>query len=150
MKKTKFLALFFCLLTALIVTSCTESVPNQQTVTAAGKTVTVQILEPKEVNMLIQKNKGNPDFAIIDVRTPEEFDSGHIEGAININYHSDNFVATLEKLDKNKLYLVYCRTGRRSADTVSLMVRLGFTNILRFAGDIVRWRSEGLPLTSKQ
>lgn len=135
---------------ALIVTSCTQSVPNQQTVTAAGKTVTVQILEPKEANMLIQKNKGNPDFVIIDVRTPEEFDSGHIEGAININYHSDNFVATFEKLDKNKLYLVYCRTGRRSADTVSLMVRLGFTNILRFAGDIVRWRSEGLPLTSKQ
>ncbi len=137
------------LLLAFFAVACTQSVPGQQTVATAGKTIVIKILEPKETQALIQKNKDSTDFVILDVRTPEEFESGHIEGALNINYHSEDFVASLDKLDKNKLYLVYCRTGRRSSDTVSVMVRLGFTSILRFAGDIVRWRSEGLPLVKE-
>ena len=135
-----------CLLLAFFAAACSQSVPGQQTVSTAGRTVTINILEPKEAQALIQKNKGSAGFVILDVRTPEEFESGHIEGAVNINYHSEDFVASLDKLDKNRQYLVYCRTGRRSADTVSVMVRIGFTNILRFAGDIVRWKSEGLPV----
>lgn len=134
------------LLTAFFAVACTQGAPGPQTVTTAGRTITINILEPKETQALIQKNKGNADFVILDVRTPEEFESGHIEGALNINYHSEDFTASLDRLDKGKLYLVYCRTGRRSADTVSVMVRLGFTNILRFTGDIIRWKSEGLPV----
>lgn len=134
------------LLTAFLAVACTQGVPGPQTVTTEGKTITINILEPKEAQALIQKNKGNPDFVILDVRTPDEFAGGHIEGAVNIDYNSEGFVADLDKLDKNKLYLVYCRTARRSSDTVSVMVRLGFTNILRFIGDITRWKSEGLPV----
>jgi len=141
-------AMFMLLpITALLFAgACAESVPGRQQVVAEGRTTVIKILEPKEAYALIQKNNINPDFVILDVRTPEEYESGHIEGAININYHSDDFVADLGKLDRSKTYFVYCRSGRRSADTVSIMVRLGFGNILRVAGDILRWKSEKLPL----
>lgn len=137
------------LLTAFLAAACTQSAPGPQTVTTAGKTVTINILEPKEAEAFIRKNKDNPDFVILDVRTPDEFASGHIEGSLNIDYNSEGFVADLDRLDKNKLYLVYCRTARRSSDTVNVMVRLGFTKILRFVGDITRWKSEGLPVTKE-
>lgn len=104
------------------------------------------VLAPKDAFAVIQANRGNPSFGLIDVRTPEEFESGHIEGAININYHDDGFVDALDKLDKSKTYFVYCRTGRRSSDAVGIMKRQGFKDVYRIDGDIVRWRSEGLPL----
>jgi len=110
------------------------------------QTVIIKILPPKEAFELIQKNTGNKNFVIIDIRTPEEFASGHIQGAINMNYHSDTFIDDLNKLDKTRTYLVYCRTGRRSSDGVSIMIRLGFKDIYRIQGDIVRWKAEGLPV----
>lgn len=110
------------------------------------KTV-IKRFAPKEAFELIQKNSKNPDFVILDIRTPEEFESGHIERAININYHNDTFVEDLNKLDKNKTYLVYCRTGRRSGDAVGIMTKQGFKELYRTDGDIVKWKSEGLPVT---
>ncbi len=114
------------------------------------KITIIKTFEPKEAMELIQKNANNPNFVILDIRTPEEFDSGHIAGAININYHSDSFIEDLDKLDKSKTYLVYCRTGRRSGDAVSIMTRLGFKEIYRIKGDIVKWKSEGLPVVTKR
>ncbi|OPY70535.1 MAG: putative adenylyltransferase/sulfurtransferase MoeZ [Syntrophorhabdus sp. PtaU1.Bin050] len=113
---------------------------------AKGQVTTIKKLNPKDAYELIQKNKGNPNFVIIDIRTPEEFESGHIEDAANMNYHSDTFVDDLNKLDKDKTYLVYCRTGRRSSDAVSIMARQGFKDIYRIDGDIVKWKAEGLPV----
>jgi len=110
------------------------------------QTTIIKKLAPKEALELIQKNSKNPGFVILDVRTPEEFESGHIEGAININYHTDTFIEDLNKLDKNKSYLVYCRTGRRSGDTVGIMTKQGFKELYRTDGDIVKWKSEGLPV----
>jgi len=101
---------------------------------------------PKDAYELIQKNRGNPDFVLIDIRTPEEFMSGYIEGAVNINYHDNDFIEKLDKLDKNKTYLIYCRTGRRSSDTLSVMKKLKFNEVYRILGDIVRWKAENLPL----
>jgi rhodanese-related sulfurtransferase len=101
---------------------------------------------PKDAYELIQQNKGNPDFVLIDIRTPEEFMSGYIEGAVNINYHDNDFIEKLDKLDKNKTYLIYCRTGRRSSDTINIMKKLKFNEVYRILGDIVRWKAEKLPL----
>lgn len=112
----------------------------------AGKAAIIKKLSPKEAFELIQMNKTKPDFVILDVRTPEEFESGHIEGAININYHSEAFVGDLDKLAKNKIYLVYCRTGRRSSDTVDIMTRQGFKELYRIDGDIIKWKALDLPV----
>lgn len=105
-----------------------------------------RLMSPTEAFGLIQKNKGNPQFVVLDVRTPEEFKSGRIEGAINIDINSNAFKDGIGKLDRGKTYLVYCRTGRRSGEAVKIMRDLGFRNLLRFEGDIVKWRAEKLPL----
>lgn len=107
------------------------------------------LMKPSDAFALIQKNKGNPQFVLLDVRTPEEFKAGHIEGAVNVNFNGSAFREEIGKLDRGKTYLVYCRTGRRSAEAVRIMRDLGFIRILQFEGDIVRWQAENLPLVKK-
>jgi rhodanese-related sulfurtransferase len=112
----------------------------------SSKVAAGELLDPKDAFGLIQKNKTNPNFVVLDVRRPDEYSSGHIESAININYESGGFKTELLELDKKKTYLVYCRTGRRSGQAVRLMKELGFENIIRMKGDILKWQSENLPL----
>ena len=69
-----------------------------------------------------------PDVVVLDVRTPEEFKSGHIPNAINIDIYSDYFRADISALDKSKSYAVYCRSGKRSVDASSEMDLTGFKN----------------------
>jgi rhodanese-related sulfurtransferase len=107
----------------------------------------IEDITPQEAFTLIQNNKNNPDFVIIDVRTAEEFAEGHIENAINIDYHSETFREELNKLDKNKTYLVYCASGGRSAAALDIMQELGFREAYNMLGGINQWTAEGLPTT---
>jgi rhodanese-related sulfurtransferase len=113
---------------------------------ALAKSGAEGLLKPQEAFALIQKNRDNPDFVVLDVRTPDEFKSGHIEGALNIDYNSGGFKTELAELDKKKTYFVYCRTGRRSGEAVRIMKDLGFSNIVRMEGDILKWQAANLPL----
>ena len=97
---------------------------------------------------LIQSNKGNPDFIIIDVRTLEEFNAGHIDKAIVIDYYSPDFKQKLNELERNKQYLIYCRTGGRSAAASKIMKELGFRTVYNMAGGITEWKAEGLPVVN--
>ena len=92
---------------------------------------------------LIYENKGNSDFLILDVRTPEEFLDEHIENAININYYSGSFKKDLGNLDKEKIYLVYCRSGNRSEITLQMMKDFDFREAYNLLGGINKWKSEG-------
>ncbi len=67
---------------------------------------------------------------IIDVRTVQEFNSGHLEGAVNYNVEDGTLLRALSGLDPNGSYVVYCRTGRRSAVAVEQMTAAGFSNIV--------------------
>ncbi len=107
----------------------------------------VQVLEPKDALSRIQKNKGNGQFVILDVRTADEFRGGHIGNAINIDYHGTGFRDRLSKLDREKTYLVYCRSGSRSGAAVRAMRSLSFASIYRIAGDMGKWQSQNLPLS---
>lgn len=66
------------------------------------QTQVIKNITPEEAHVLIEKNKNNPNFVILDVRTPEEFAEGHIENAVTLDYYSENFRDDLNKLDKNK------------------------------------------------
>jgi len=94
---------------------------------------------------LIQENEGNRNFVIIDVRTPEEFADGHLDNALNINLNSGTFSTDISKLDKNKTYLIYCRSGNRSAKAASIMGNLGFREVNDMGG-IIDWTAEGFPV----
>ncbi|TET17656.1 MAG: rhodanese-like domain-containing protein [Dehalococcoidia bacterium] len=118
----------------------------------AGKEIETptQIIEditPQEAFILIQDNLDNPDFVIIDVRTPEEFADEHIEKAINIDFLSETFRDELNTLDKNKTYLIYCRSGGRSGNALDIMAELNFREVYNMSGGIDQWKAEGLPTT---
>ena len=80
-------------------------------------------------------------YTIIDVRTPEEFEEGHIEGAQNINVKSEAFVAEIENLPKSDTLLIYCRTGKRSIYAAQVMVSFGFQKIYDLDG-FLNWKTE--------
>jgi len=109
---------------------------------------TLQVLDvtSQEAFDLIQKNHGNPDFIILDVRTSSEFQDRHIEGALNIDVNLPSFSEELEQLDRNGTYLVYCRSGNRSRTALAIMDDLGFTRIYHLTNGITEWVDAGLPV----
>jgi len=82
-------------------------------------------LNPK---LFMSKLKSSEDCVIIDVRTPEEFNSGHISKAINISYLSEDFWDRLKAYSPTKYFFIYCRSGRRSIRACTLMRNGGFDN----------------------
>jgi rhodanese-related sulfurtransferase len=120
---------------------------TMRTAESRSQTQIFSDVTPKEAYTLIQKNKANPKFVILDVRTPKEFASGHIEGAINLDYNAPTFKDDLNGLDKTKMYLIYCRTARRSRGALDMMRELEFREVYHMLGGIARWTSEGLPTT---
>ncbi len=103
-------------------------------------------LEPMAAADLIAANVAAADFVLLDVRTPEEFVAGHIAGAANLDFYRADFATALAGLDRDARYLVYCRSGNRSASTVSLMHDLGFATVYEVNGGVIDWQADGLPL----
>jgi rhodanese-related sulfurtransferase len=92
---------------------------------------------------LIQENAANPNFVILDVRTPAEYTAGHIEKAVNIDYEAANFESEIDKLDRAKKYMVYYRTGNRSRSAVNIMKDMGFQDINHLYNGIAEWIAAG-------
>lgn len=99
----------------------------------------------KEAYEIIKSIKNNPEIVILDVRTEKEFKSGYIENAKNLDFYASNFKEELNKLDRNKTYLVFCRSGNRSGQTLDIMKNLGFKKAINIGG-IIEWLDAGLPL----
>jgi rhodanese-related sulfurtransferase len=88
-----------------------------------------------------------PDgLVILDIRTPEEFAAGHIDGAVNIDYYAPDFRDSLDALDKDVPYVMYCRSGNRSSDARTIMADLEFTEVYELDGGVVAWNQAGYPL----
>ena len=116
------------------------------TTTSPTETLIAENITPEEAFALIQANQQNPDFVIIDVRTPEEFATGYLENAVNIDYYSAAFSDEIKTLDKNRTYLIYCRSGARSGQALALMAVLHFTEVYDISGGITAWQAAGLPV----
>ena len=95
-------------------------------------------ISPKEAHEKIG------EFIIIDARTPEEFRSGHIRGALNLNVSLQSFGSEISKLDKSKKYLVYCNAGNRSFYASTMMSNAGFGDVFNLQGGIFEWERNGL------
>jgi len=81
------------------------------------------------------------EITVIDVRTPGEYQRGHVEGAILINFNENGFQEKIAALDPSKSYLVYCHSGGRSSGAVKVMSKLGFTKVYH----LYHGASGGLP-----
>ncbi|UCC90837.1 MAG: hypothetical protein JSW24_01375, partial [Dehalococcoidia bacterium] len=119
-----------------------EGLPTiQETPPQISESITAQ-----EAFALIQENQDNPDFVIIDIRTPEEFAQWHVEDAINIDYRSDTFRDELDELDRDKTYLIYysCACGNIDKKALDMMAELGFKEVYKISGGLTQQKWEGL------
>jgi len=106
----------------------------------------LQNINPQEAYQIILENKSNSDFQILDVRTLREYQAGHLKDSTLINFYDADFSEKLNQLDKNKTYLIYCRSGNRSGRTLSLAKRLGFKKVYNMLQGMNGWSREGLPV----
>ena len=102
-------------------------------------------IEPDKVYDLLSKNNKNNSI-LLDVRTEEEFIESKINNSLNIDFYSDNFKISILSLDKSKTYYVYCRSGRRSLNTVEFMRENGFKESYNVDGGIIKWVDLKIPL----
>lgn len=97
----------------------------------------------KQANAQLQKDK---KIIVLDVRTPEEFNQGHIKGALNIDVYQSDAISKIDKLNKNTKYLVYCRTRNRSGYVVEHMMKSGFKNVYQMVDGFPGWEVNKLPV----
>lgn len=95
----------------------------------------IQVLTPMEFKL---KNEGQ-NTQLVDVRTPKEFNSGHIKGAKNIDFFSGRFHVEFDKLNKEKPLYIYCRSGSRSRQASKKLFAMGFTMIYDLQGGILNY-----------
>ena len=103
-------------------------------------------ITPKKAFSLVNENKNNSNFAILDVRTPIEYHDGHVEGSKNIDYKAKDFTKVVGEMDKNKTYILYCKSGVRSVKSYNIMKKLNFTDVYNIEGGIKGWIKNGLPI----
>lgn len=109
---------------------------------------TLETISPQQAAALVRNGQGSADFVILDVRTPAEYQSGHLAGAVLIDYSAPSFADNLQKLDKSKTYLVYCRSGNRSGRALALFEKLGFQRVYNMAQGVNGWKKAGFTLTT--
>jgi len=115
---------------------------------ADGQTNQYTSVTAAEAQDLIQAHADDPNFVILDVRTPAEFAAGHIADAINIdvNANSPSFANAVSSLEKSRSYLVYCGSQHRSPAAISIMQQQGFASLYEITGGLAQWQAAGLPL----
>ena len=123
--------LVFLLLAVMMLTACGQDKENDQGAVYVNITA-------EEAKQIMDSEEG---YIILDVRTQEEYDQGHIPGAILIPDTEIKAKAEEVLTDKDQLILVYCRSGRRSKLAAEALVELGYTNIKEFGG-IIDWPYE--------
>ena len=120
-----------------ILSSCSSLSINDSTI----KKVNVHTAR----DLLYQENR----VVILDVRTPEEYGLGHIQGALNVNVMDEEFANEIAKLGRNQTYIVHCAAnakGGRTDKSLKIMKNLGFNNLLDMSGGISKWIQEGNPI----
>ncbi len=135
------LAIATLTLTACGQTTETESAPATETTSpeAQAEEGVVMTVGPEEFSMMMAEEPGQ----LIDVRTPGEFNSGHLEGATMIDYNSSDFASQVEALDRSETVYVYCRSGGRSGRSAAILHDMGFTKVVDLSGGITAWESAG-------
>lgn len=89
------------------------------------------------------------DIVLIDVRSLDEYSSGHIRGALNIDVNSPGFEEKVDALDKSTTYVVYCYSGRRSAKSSDIMIDRGFESVYNALGGISEWTNQGYEVVTE-
>lgn len=137
-RKITFL-LFFSL---LLLQACSQTANNNAQ--EAQKPIS-ELIGPEEFKQKMLQEPG----ILLDIRTASEQKKGIIPTAQCIDFFSDNFEASINKLDKSKTYYIYCASGGRSSEAAELMIKNGFVHVVDLDGGIKRWKEANLPIEVK-
>ena len=105
-----------------------------------------ELLNSPEINIISESDFveiQDSDYTLIDVRTQDEFDLGHIDSAINLDFYSETFQNDILSLPKNETIVLYCRTNKRSRKTANILKENGFREISVLDGGITEWVKNG-------
>jgi len=105
----------------------------------------VEDVSLEEAFILMEDNRGRDDFIIVDLRSTEEYASGHIEDAINLDYSSPDFLEALGELNREGVYLIYSHGDEVSGQVLDTMAGLGFTEVYNMIGGMEHWEEISLP-----
>lgn len=94
----------------------------------------------------MRERAGDPSFVLLDVRTGGEHRAERLAGSVNLDFRSPTFREEAARLDRDKTYLVYCRTGNRSSGSVKILRELGFRDVRHLSGGISAWTRAGNPV----
>lgn len=115
-----------------------------------GMNSIAQTVEKDSINVIsiseFEKMSSKKKNMVIDVRTPEEVAEGHLPSALNINFLGENFSQEIQALNKNKTYLLYCRSGSRTRKAADQMQKAGFKKVYMLEGGITAWNEAGKPI----
>lgn len=132
----KLLFKILSLTAALFMTGCSTKAHKAE----------IEVVSPTEFQSKISDATGNA--YLLDVRTPEEFATGHLDGAHMINwFDTDKFKQEAMNIDKSQTVYVYCRSGRRSNEAANYLAEQGYT-VIDMDGGIQAWEQDGLPVTT--
>lgn len=138
MKKQIILSLFVL---TLSVSACQQAGSNSSKNNT--ERVATSVLSANEFE---KKMVSYPDIQLIDVRTPNEYERGHLPNARNIDVNGDDFEGQAAELDKDKPVLVYCKSGHRSSEASSMLTGMGFKDVQGLDGGITAWGAAGKPI----
>ena len=99
------------------------------TAALAASGLALTACSPTEGNAPMAAVDFTASTVVIDVRTPEEFATGHLAGSVNIDWQGPEFMQAIDSLDKSAHYVVYCRSGNRAGQALDMMTSMGFMNI---------------------
>jgi len=103
--------------------------------------------ESKEIVQIVnvaefKEGLSNTEVQLIDVRTPKEYEQGHIENAILIDYFFEDFKTKIQELDNDKPVYLYCKSGKRSGKASIILLELGFKEIVSLKGGYKAWSKQ--------
>ena len=140
--KPFFMVFYYCVfcVSILVLTNCIEN--NGKAVKIKSDAVPVQVVSPMDASVKM----AHESWVVVDVRSPEEYAAGYISKAVNLDVNDPDFSKKVAALDKSKSYILYCRTGRRSASAAKIFREQGVSNVLEIKGGITDWQSAELPV----
>ena len=131
----------FLVILGFTLISCAQNTAKKEVKDATINTQVQQVVElinPKDLHSKLG------DIQLIDIRTPREFKSGYIKGAVNINFFDRDFTGQMLKLNKEKEIYIYCRSGNRTGKAANKLKDQGFTKIYDLQGGILNWNRNNL------
>ncbi len=127
---------YFSFVLIVLFSGCTDSVSKKST---SERSISTNQFQKIKVEAFAAKIQALPNEQLVDVRTPQEFKAGAIQDAVNLNFYDKDFKQQLDKLDKSKPVMVYCKSGGRSGKTLDMLKGMGFTEAYDLIGGYTQW-----------